>query len=199
MTNRDAPEHIADQPHFADALAALVARQRQVVVVGAIMIAIGSGLLAFLGGSQIPSIVPVGGAMMACAVLELGIGHHVRASGVRSSPWDVSGAMLAAAALVVMISPLLPSIVFSTLAGLLVAGGGWVRLRASTLISLSRKSAILPISASSSILIGILLFTRWGAGDVTVTGGLLAIDLVVTGWGLVGLGVTLRRLTANNR
>lgn len=198
MTNRDVPEQSAQQPDFADALATLAMRHRQVVIVGAALIVIGSGLLAFLGRSQIPSIVPVGVAMMVCAVLELGIGHHARASGVRSSPWDASGALLAAAAVVVMISPLLPSIVFSTLAGLLVAGAGWVRLRASTLINLSRKSAILPISASSSILIGILLFTRWGAGDMTATGGLLAIDLVVTGWGLVGLGVTLKRLTANN-
>jgi hypothetical protein len=63
---------------------------------------------------------------------------------------------------------------------------------------MTRKSAILPISASSSILIGILLFTRWGAGDMTATGGLLALDLVVAGWGLVGLGVSLKRLTTNS-
>jgi uncharacterized membrane protein HdeD (DUF308 family) len=198
MTNRDAPEQNLSQPDFTDALAALATRQRQVVIVGAALIAIGSAMLAFLGLSQIPSIVPVGGAMMACAVLELGIGHHARSSGVRSSPWDVSGSLLALAALVVMISPLLPSLVFSTLGGLLVAGAGWVRLRASTLINMTRKSAILPISASSSILIGILLFTRWGAGDMTATGGLLALDLVVAGWGLVGLGVSLKRLTTNS-
>jgi len=198
MTNRDAPEQSLPQPDFADVLATLAIRQRQVVIVGAALIVIGSAVLAFLGGSQIPSIVPVGGAMMACAVLELGIGHHARSGGLRSSPWDVSGSLLALAAVIVMISPLLPSFVFSTLVGLLVAGAGWVRLRASTLINMSRKSAILPISASSSILIGILLFTRWGAGDMTATGGLLALDLVVTGWGLVGLGVTLKRLTTNS-
>lgn len=195
MTNRNAPEP-ATQPDFTDVLAVLALRQRQVVVVGAAMIAIGSAMLAFLGGSQIPSIVPVGAAMLVCAVLELGIGHHARASGVRSSSWDASGSLLAVAAVIVMASPLLPSLVFSTLAGLLVAGAGWMRLRASTLINLSSKSAILPISASSSILVGILLFTRWGANDMTATGGLLALDLVVTGWGLVGLGVTLKRLTA---
>ena len=47
-------------------------------------------------------------------------------------------------------------------------------------------------------LIGILLVTRWGAGDMTATGGLFALDLVVTGWGLVGLSVTLKRLMSLN-
>lgn len=196
MTNRAAPEAEDHQPGFADILAVLAMRRRQVIVVGTALIAIGSAMLAFLGSSQVPSIVPVGAAMVVCAVLELGIGHHARASGVRSSPWDGSGGLLALAGVVVMVSPLLNTFVFSTLAGLLVAGAGWIRLRASTLVNLSGKSAILPISASSSILIGILLFTRWGAGDMTVTGGLLALDLVVAGWGLVGLGVTLKRLTA---
>ena len=120
--------------------------------------------------------------------------HAGTRPGARSTPWDASGALMALAAVVVMASPLLPSLLFSTLAGLLLMGAGWVRLRASTLINIRSKSAVLPISASSSILIGILLVTRWGAGDMTVTGGLFALDLVVTGWGLVGLGVTLKRL-----
>jgi hypothetical protein len=33
---------------------------------------------------------------------------------------------------------------------------------------------------------------------MTATGGLLALDLVVAGWGLVGLGVSLKRLTTNS-
>jgi uncharacterized membrane protein HdeD (DUF308 family) len=198
MTNRAAPEQTSLAPDFTDILATLAARGRQVMVVGALMIAIGSASLAFLGASQVPSIVPVGFAMALCAVLELGIGHYGRSGGARSTPWDASGALMALASVVVMASPLLPSFLFSTFAGLLLMGAGWARLRASTLINIRSKSAILPISASSSILIGILLVTRWGAGDMTATGGLFALDLVVTGWGLVGLSVTLKRLMSLN-
>ena len=72
-----------------------------------------------------------------------------------------SGLLLGFVGLCAATAPLLPSIMFSTLAGLALMAAGWVRLRATSFTPLRQKSAIVPVSASISILIGVLLVTRW--------------------------------------
>ncbi len=204
MTKPDAssnqPQSLPFPPGFAEALDALVARGRQVTIVGAAMILVGSAAMAHVGFAQTPSIVPTAIAMGLCALLELGVGHNAkggREAGAPSTPWDAAGALWAGAAVVTALSPLLPSLVFSTLAGLLLIGAGWVRLRASTLINSRRKSPMLPISGSATILIGVLLVTRWAGDAQTAVAGLLALDMLATGWGLIALSVTLRRLSVS--
>jgi uncharacterized membrane protein HdeD (DUF308 family) len=201
MTNRDAqnPQAPAFPPGFGEALDVLAVRGRQVGVAGALMIVTGSASMAYIGFAQAPSIVPAALAMGLCAVLELGVGYNAKAGRIDapSTPWDAAGALWALAAVVTAASPLLPSLVFSTAAGLLLMGAGWVRLRASALINTRRKSPMLTISGSATILIGVLLVTRWAGDAQTAAAGLLALDMIVAGWGLIALGVTLRRLAGN--
>ncbi len=201
MTNRDAQSQpsLALPSGFAEALDALAVRSRQILVAGGAMILLGSAALAYVGLAQSLSIVPIALAMGLCAIAELGMGHNAKAGrpDAPSTPWDAAGALWAGAALVTAFSPLLPSLMFSTLAGLLVMGAGWVRLRAATLINTRRKSPMLSISGSATILIGVLLVTRWAGDSQSAAAGLLALDMVVAGWGLIALSVTLRRLLGN--
>ena len=201
MTNRDAqtPQAPVLPPGFGEALDVLAGRGRQVAIVGAAMIVAGSAAMAYIGFAQAPSIVPPALAMGLCAFLELGVGHNAKAGRIDapSTPWDAAGVLWALAAVVTAVSPLLPSLVFSTVAGLLIMGAGWVRLRASALINSRRKSPMLTISGSATILIGVLLVTRWAGDAQTAIAGLLALDMIVAGWGLIALGVTLRRLAGN--
>jgi len=201
MTNRDAqnPQGSVLPPGFGEALDVLAVRGRQVAIVGAAMIVAGSATMAYIGLAQAPSIVPPALAMGLCAFLELGVGHNAKSGRIDapSTPWDAAGVLWALAAVVTAVSPLLPSLVFSTVAGLLLMGAGWVRLRASALINSRRKSPMLTISGSATILIGVLLVTRWAGDAQTAIAGLLALDMIVAGWGLIALGVTLRRLAGN--
>ncbi len=192
MTNQSTPHTTPTPPSLIAALVQLAPRARQVVVTGVALILIGSGVMALLGLSRVVSLVPVALAMGLAAMLELGIGHHARTAG-RGTPWDVAGGLLALAAILTAASPLLYATLYTTLTGLALIGAGWARLRATTLMPLQNKSAIVPISSSATILIGVLILTRWPADNEVVTGSLLAVELVATGWGLVGFGLTLKR------
>ncbi|MDB5570922.1 MAG: hypothetical protein JWN93_2105 [Hyphomicrobiales bacterium] len=192
MTNQSQPQTTPTPPSLVAALVRLAPRARQVVITGVILILLGSGVMAFLGLSRVVSLVPVALAMGLAALLELGVGHHARTPG-KGTPWDVAGALLALAAVLTAASPLLYSTLYSTLCGLALMGAGWARLRATTLMPLQHKSAIVPISSSATILIGVLILTRWPGDNVSVIGSLLAVELVATGWGLVGFGLTLKR------
>ena len=202
MTNRDIPGDARNPGQtgadpgalIADALARLAPRYRQVIVIGLALIVMGSAGMAVIGLSRTLSLTPVGGLMAVGALFELGVAHHARGPEGRSTPWHTAGVLTIFAALGTIAYTLLPSLVFTTFTGAALAFAGWARLRATTLVKLPGKSAIVPISASATILLGVLIVTRWAAGDVAATGYLIALSIIMTGWGYVGLGVTLRRL-----
>jgi uncharacterized membrane protein HdeD (DUF308 family) len=197
MTGQNAPEGPRIDPIAVDALERLVPRARQLLIVGVTLIVLGTAALTIMATARVVSIVPVGLVLIVGALMEMGVGHHARAPDGPLSPWMKSGLLLGFVGLCTATAPLLPSIVFSTLAGLALMAAGWVRLRATTFTPLRQKSAIVPVSASVTILIGVLLVTRWAGDNMGAAGNLLALELVVTGWGLVGLGLTLSRLVRN--
>jgi uncharacterized membrane protein HdeD (DUF308 family) len=197
MNRQNAPEGPRIDPVAVDALERLVPRARQLLIIGVTLIVLGTAALTIMATASVVSIVPVGLVLIVGALMEMGVGHHARAPDGPLSPWLKSGLLLGFVGLCTATAPLLPSIMFSTLAGLALMAAGWVRLRATTFTPLRQKSAIVPVSASVSILIGVLLVTRWPGDNMGATGNLLALELVVTGWGLVGLGLTLARLVRN--
>ncbi|MFN3889098.1 MAG: DUF308 domain-containing protein [Beijerinckiaceae bacterium] len=180
------------------ALERLVPRSRQLVITGVTLIVLGSAAVTILAVSSIVSLVPIGMILLVGALMETGVGHHARGgTDGPATPWLKSGMLLAFAGVCTLTAPLLPSILFTSMTGLSLMAAGWFRLRATSFGPLRQKSAIVPVSASLSILIGVLLVTRWPGENLTATGNLLAIELVATGWGLVGLGLTLGRMRRN--
>jgi len=198
MTEQNAPEAPQANPHTIAALERLVPRSRQLVITGVTLIVLGSAAVTILAVSSIVSLVPIGLILLVGAILEIGVGHHARGGEDGPvTPWLKSGMLLGFVALCALTAPLMPSLLFTSMTGVALMAAGWVRLRATSFTPLRRKSAIVPVSASLSILIGVLLVTRWPGENLTATGNLLAIELVATGWGLVGLGLTLGRLRRN--
>jgi uncharacterized membrane protein HdeD (DUF308 family) len=198
MSQQDAPEGPQINPETVAALERLAPRARQLVIIGVTLIVLGTAAVTILAVSKIVSLVPIGLILLVGALMEIGVGHHARGSEDGPlTPWMKSGLLLTFVGLCTVTAPLLPGILFSTLAGLSLMAAGWFRLRATSFTPLRQKSAIVPVSASLSILIGVLLVTRWPGDNIPAIGNLLAIELVATGWGLVGLGLTLGRLRRN--
>lgn len=197
MTQQNAPEAPRIDPEAVAALERLIPRTRQLLVTGVTMIVLGTAAMTILAVSSIISVVPIGIIVLLAAVLEMGIGHHARAPEGPMTAWGKSGVLLAFAGVCAIMAPLLPGIVFTSLAGLALMAAGWLRLRATSFTPLRRKSAIVPVSASITILIGVLLVTRWPQDNATAIGNLLAVELVATGWGLIGLALTLARVARN--
>ena len=198
MTDQKTPE----PPRMADetlaALERLVPRSRQLIITGVTLIVLGSAAVTILAVSSIISLIPIGLILLVGALMEIGVGHHARGGDDGPvTPWLKSGLLLGFVGLCTVTAPMIPSVMFTTITGLALMAAGWFRLRATSFGPLRQKSAIVPVSASVSILIGALLVTRWPGENLTATGNLLAIELVATGWGLVGLGLTLGRLRRN--
>lgn len=197
MNQQTAPESPKIDPETIAALERLVPRSRQLVITGVTLIVLGTAAITILATASIVSLVPIGLIVMFASLFEIGVGHHARAEEGPVTPWLKSGILLGFVGICTATAPLLPSILFTSLTGLALMAAGWIRLRATSFSPLQRKSAIIPVSASLSILIGVLLITRWSGDNITATGNLLALELVATGWGLVGLGMTLGRYHRN--
>lgn len=199
MTKKTEPEAPPTaHPETIAALERLIPRARQLVITGGTLIVLGSAAVTILAVSTIVSLVPIGLIMLVGALMEMGVGHHARQQPDGPvTPWLKSGMLTGFAGICAVTSPLMYPIMFTTLAGLALMAAGWFRLRATSFTPLRQKSAIVPVSASVGILMGVLLITRWPADNVVATGNILAIELVATGWGLVGLGLTLGRLNRN--
>lgn len=195
MSQQPDPQGPQINPDTLAALERLVPRSRQLVIVGVTLIVLGSAAVSILAVSNIVSLVPIGLILLVGALLELGVGQHARGgTDGPVTPWLKSGMLLGFVGVCAATAPLLPSMLFTSLVGLSLMAAGWVRLRATSFSPLRQKSAIVPVSASVSILIGLLFLTRWPGSDPTASGNLLAVELIATGWGLIGLGLTLGRL-----
>lgn len=197
MNQPNPPQTPQINPETVAALERLVPRARQLIITGITLIVLGTAAITVLAVSRNLSLVPVGLIVMFGALFEMGVGHHARAQEGPITPWLKSGMILGFVGLCTATSPLMPSIMFTILTGLALMAAGWVRLRATSFTPLKQKSAIIPVSASLTILIGVLLITRWPGDNITATGNLLALELIATGWGLVGLGMTLNRYRRN--
>lgn len=195
MTTPDAsPEPPQADAETVAALERLAPRARQVLITGVTLIVLGTAAMSILAVSTVISLVPIGIVLLAGSIFEMGVGHHARGADGPVNAWGKSGVLLAFVGVTAVLAPVLPSLVFTSLAGIALMAAGWVRLRATSFTPLRRKSAIVPVAASASILIGVLLVTRWPGDNLVATGNLLALELVATGWGFVGLGLTLGRL-----
>lgn len=195
MTEQKTPEPPQMPDETLAALERLLPRSRQLIITGVTLIVMGSAAVTILAVLTRPSLVPIGLILLVGALMEIGVGHHARGGEDGPvTPWLKSGLLLAFVGLCTATAPLIPSVMFTSITGLALMAAGWFRLRATSFGPLRQKSAIVPVSASLSILVGVLLVTRWPGENLTATGNLLAIELVATGWGLVGLGLTLGRL-----
>ena len=197
MSQQTAPEAPKTNPETIAALERLVPRSRQLVISGVTLIVLGTAAITILAISNVVSLVPIGLILLFGAFFEIGIGHHARAENGPVWPWLKSGMLLGFVGLCTVTAPLIPSILFTILTGTALMAAGWMRLRATSFTPLQKKSAVVPVTASLSVLIGVLLITRWSGDNITATGNLLALELIATGWGLVGLGQTLNRYRRN--
>jgi uncharacterized membrane protein HdeD (DUF308 family) len=197
MNKQTTPEEPRIDAEAVAALERLVPKSRQLIVTGVTMIVLGSAAVTVLAMSATVSLVPIGLILLVGALLELGVAHHAREEEGPITPWHRSGTLLALVGVAAVTWQSLPSILFTSFIGLSLMAAGWIRLRATSFAPLRQKSAIVPVAASLSILLGILLATRWAADSLTATGNLLSLELIVTGWGFVGLGLTLGRMARN--
>ena len=188
MTGQNAPEGPRIDPLAVEALERLVPRARQLLIIGVTLIVLGTAALTIMATASVVSIVPVGLVIIVGALMEMGVGHHARAPDGPLSPWMKSGAPAGLRGPVRRHgpAPAVDHVQHPRRAG---PHGGRLGAPAGDLLhapaSEERHRAGLRLGLHPHRL---LLVTRWPGDNMVVAGNLLALELVVTGWGLVGAG-----------
>jgi len=189
----EAAERDAFRAYLATAVARLAPRSRALVIAGIIIVVLGVALVAIVTQSRVVSLIPAGILMALAGLFELGIGHNARGDDARTTPWARAAVLNIFAGLFVIAAPFLSLAWLSGLAGMCVLAAGVVRLRCDFALPLAHRSAIMPISAAVTALIGVLIVTRWPGENLVLIGLLFGVEMIVRGWAWVGFGVTLRR------
>ncbi|HEV2573299.1 MAG TPA: hypothetical protein VGU72_16315 [Beijerinckiaceae bacterium] len=188
----DAAERDAFRAYLVTAVARLVPRARALIITGVIIVLLGGALVAIVTQSRVVSLIPAGILMTLASFFELGIGHSARGDDARTTPWARAAVLNMFAGLFVIAAPFLSIAWLSGLAGMCILAAGIVRLRCDFALPLVHRSAIMPISAVVTTLIGVLIVTRWPGENLVLIGLLFGVEMIVRGWAWVGFGVTLR-------
>lgn len=200
MTDKptDDPARDAFRASLAAAVARLAPRARALIIVGLVIVLLGGALVIVVTQSRVVSLIAPGLLMTLAGLLELGIGHHARDDGARSTPWAQAAVLYSVAGLTVVATPFLSIPWLSGLTGIYLVVAGIIRLRGDFALPLARRSAVMPLSAGVTTLIGLLILTRWPGSNLVLFGALLGVEMIVRGWAWVGFGVTLRRALARS-
>lgn len=195
MTDKptDAVTGDAYRDYLATAVIRLAPRARALIIIGLIIVLLGVALVIVITQSRVVSLVAPGLLMSLAGLLELGVGHHARGDDARTTPWARAAVLNIVAGLTVVASPFLPIPWLLGLAGIYLVVAGIIRLRSDFALPLARRSAVMPLSAIATTLIGVLIVTRWPGSNLVLLGILLGAEMIVRGWAWVGFGVTLRR------
>lgn len=168
-------------------------RIRILYVTGLVLVLLGTGALAATGLSRSLSLVPIGILMAIAGLFELGLGHLGREEDAAVPPWMMSGGAQMVAALTAMVSPLLPSYVFSTVLGAALTFAGLSWLRGGFALPERFKSPAVIMCGGITGLVGLLIISRWAGTNVSLVALMLGLEMLMRGWAWIGFGFGISR------
>ena len=138
----------------------------------------------------------VGVAMAAAGVVEIVHGVQQRGTG-RAPLWILLGLLYLAGGYIVLRNPTLAAGALTLMLGGALAASGIVRIALALQVrQVTDAWGWLAASGAATIMLGLVLLLLWPASSLTALGLLLALDLLVAGFGWIQVGLALRRLTA---
>ncbi len=183
---------------FQDADALLVARsglERKwgwVVALGIFFLLAGFIALTDEFAATIVSIFVTGVSLIVAGIVEVITGIQIRPWS-RALVWVLVGVGLVVAGTVILRDPLLAAAGFTLALGLCLLVSGVFRLILAFQI---RDAALWPMIALAgllSVVVGILILSRWPASSLFIIGLLLGVNLIFSGATWLSLGLTLRK------
>lgn len=170
-----------------------VAQLRVLYIVGGIFVVLGSIALAAALLTRTASLVPIGIIMAITGLFEMGVGTKAREEDGPVTPWMTSGGAIMVAGGIAIVSPLLHSMVFTTLLGAALTFAGLTWLRAGFALPGRFQSPIVIICGGVTGLIGLLVLSRWHGVNENLLAIMLGCEILTRGWSWMGFGVGLSR------
>ena len=167
-----------------------------IIGVGASLILLGIFALGSLALATLATVALVGVAMLGAGLVELVHGFRQRGTG-RGPLWLLLGLLYLAGGVIVLRNPTLAAGALTLVLGAAFAASGIVRIALALQVrQVTDAWGWLAASGAATIMLGLVLLLLWPASSLTALGLLMALDLLVSGFGWVQVGFALRRLTA---
>lgn len=160
--------------------------------IGLLLVVLGVLALGYAVFATLASVI-----FIATLMIIGGVGQLIHAWNIRSSSnfllWSLAGLLYISAGVLGISNPIAGAAFLTVLlGGFLIAMGAlrlWIWLQNRT----QQGWKSLAISGFFSLLAGLLIAGGWPENSLFLLGMILAIDLLFQGWGLIGVGLALKR------
>jgi len=189
MSNMETSPH-----NLGDAIERLRGKWAAITAFGVLLVVLGCAALFFALIATIATVTLNGVLFLIAGAAEIGIGMHSRGWG-QFFLWLIGGVLYLAVGILCIVNPLLVSVVLTLLLGAGLIAAGAVRAYLAVRLPADEPRALLFLAAAASIVLGLIIVSRWPSDSVYVLGTLLGVDLLFHGVGWVSFGMGLHSRT----
>jgi len=192
MTN--APNVGASAHSLGEAMERLKGKWPAITAFGVLLVVLGVAALVFSLVATIATVTLNGVLFLIAGVAEIGVGLHSR-EWARFFLWVIGGLVYIAAGVLCIVNPVLASVALTLLLGAGLIAAGVVRGFLALELPADNPRALIFLAAAASIVLGLIILSRWPLDSVYVLGTLLGVDLLFHGVGWVSFGIGLHART----
>jgi uncharacterized membrane protein HdeD (DUF308 family) len=186
--------HAGPSPTRSSGLQSLRAKWGWIVALGVVYVIVGLVALGSVVTATIASVLVVGIMMVVAGIAEVINAFQVRTWG-KFAFWLLLGGLYIVAGIVTFQNPLLAAVLLTFLLGVALVVSGGMRLFLAFSMKESTPWIWVVVSGAITLILGLVILTRWPVSSVYVLGLFLGIDLVIAGAGWIGIGLDLRART----
>jgi uncharacterized membrane protein HdeD (DUF308 family) len=186
--------HAGPSPTRSSGLQSLRAKWGWIVALGVVYVIVGLVALGSVVTATVASVLVVGIMMVVAGIAEVINAFQVRTWG-KFALWLLLGGLYIVAGIVTFQNPLLAAVLLTFLLGVALVVSGGMRLFLAFSMKESTPWIWVVVSGAITLILGLVILTRWPVSSVYVLGLFLGIDLVIAGAGWIGIGLDLRART----
>lgn len=173
-----------------EAIERLRGKWAAITAFGVLLVVLGCAALAFWLFATVAAVTLNGVLFLIAGAAEVGIGMHSRAWR-QFFLWLIGGVLYLAAGVLCIANPLVASVVLTLLLGAGLLAAGLVRAYLAAQLPAGQPRGLVFVAAAVTIVLGLIILSRWPLDSVYVLGTLLGVDLLVHGVGWVSFGMGL--------
>ena len=158
---------------------------------GALLVILGLAALLFSAAAATATVTLNGIFFLIAGVAEIGIGMHSRRWSLFFL-WVIGGFLYIAMGVLCIANPTLAAAGATLALGAGLIAAGALRVYLASRLPVRRRRSVVFLAAAATILLGLIVVSRWPSDSVYVVGMLLGVDLLSHGSGWVSFGVGLQ-------
>lgn len=161
------------------------------VALGASFLILGGIACSDLAAATLASVFVIGAMMTVSGILQVGHAFRLRPLS-HALLWGLSGLLYGIGGVVALADPLLASVVFSALLGIMLLVSGGARIAAGAAARPAAGSGWVVTGGIVTCITGGLVVFAWPGVGLILLGAVLAVDLMIQGWTFLAFGIALR-------